>query len=90
MEGLVCQLGRVVVCEKRDLLRKEFLVRRDEALRLKAPARLVVVVRDVGADIEVVIDLVAAKTEMGIVIAIVVASVISIAIACFHRPFCID
>ncbi len=69
----------------------EFLVRRGEVLRLKAPARLVVVVvvRDVGADIDVVIDLVAAKTEMGIVIAIGVASAISIAIACFHRPFCI-
>lgn len=69
----------------------EFLVRRDEASRLKAQTGLVVVVvRDVGADIDVVIDLVAAKTEMGIVIAIVVASAISIAIACFHRPFCID
>lgn len=68
----------------------EFLVRRGEVLRLKAPARLVVVVvRDVGGDIDAVIDLVAAKTEMGIVIAIVVASAISIAIACFHRPFCI-
>jgi hypothetical protein len=70
----------------------EFLVRRDEVSRLKAPAQqvVVVVVGDVGADIDVVIGLVAAKTETGIVIAIVVASAFSIAIAYFHRPFCID
>lgn len=64
-------------------------MRRDEILRLKAPAQLVVGVDDVGADIDV-IDLVAARIEMAIVIAIVVESEISIAIACSHKPFCID
>lgn len=82
VEGLVCRLGRVVVCEGWDLLRKEFLVLRDELLRLKALAQLVVV-GDVGADIDVEVDFVAViGTEMEIAI--------SIAIACFRRPICID